>query len=68
VWAPKVAKRLRDLAPVIGHNIYKFGFISENIELVGMLEILGRVDLDTVSICLRRCREFFIKVRVIHEG
>ena len=53
---------------MVGDNIYKFGFISENIELVGMTEILGGVDLDTVPVCLRRCREFLIKVRVLSEG
>ena len=33
-----------------------------------MPEILSRVDLDTVTVCLRRCREFFIKLRVLPKG
>ena len=45
--APKVAEKLRDLA---SHNMYKFRFISENIKLVGMPKILGRVYFDTVTI------------------
>jgi hypothetical protein len=47
--APKVAKTVRDL---VGHNVYKFRFIDENVEFVGMPKILGRVNFDTVSICL----------------
>jgi hypothetical protein len=47
--------------------MHKFRFISENIELVGMLKILGRVDFEVVTICIRRCREFYIKMRVVHE-
>jgi hypothetical protein len=65
VRAPKVAKRLQDQ---VGHNIYKFRFIGENIELVSMLKILGRVKFDTVPICLWRCREFCIKMRIIPES
>jgi hypothetical protein len=32
-----------------------------------MPKILGRVDFDTVPICLRRCREFCIKMGVVPE-
>jgi hypothetical protein len=53
---------------LVGHNIYKFRFIGENIELVGMPKILGRVNFNTVAICLRRHREFCIKVRVVPES
>jgi hypothetical protein len=60
--APKVAKRPRDLVRL---DMYKFRFISENVECVGMLKILGRVDSETVPICVWRCREFCIKMRVI---
>ena len=45
---PKVSKRLRDL---VGYNIYSFRFISENIELVGMPKILGRIDFEIVTVC-----------------
>jgi hypothetical protein len=48
--------------------MYKFRFIDENIELVGMLKILGRVNFDTFPICLRRCREFCIEMRVLLES
>jgi hypothetical protein len=64
-WAPKVAKELQ--VPV-GHNIRKFRFISENIEHVGTPKIGGRVDSDTVSICLRQRWEFCIKMRVVPES
>ena len=63
--APKVHKRLPDL---VGYNIYRFRFISENIELVGMPKILGRVDFDIVTICFWRGREFCIKMRVLPES
>jgi hypothetical protein len=33
-----------------------------------MPKILGRVDVETVLICLRRCREFYIKMRVLRES
>jgi hypothetical protein len=62
---PKVAKRPR---VVVCHNTYKFRFIRENIELVGTPKILDRVDFDTVAVCLRRRREFCIKVRVVPES
>jgi hypothetical protein len=45
-----------------------FRFINENIELVGTPKIDGRVYLDTVSICLRRRREFYVKMRVVPES
>ena len=64
-WAPKVDKRPR--GPV-GHNMHRFRFISEDIELVGMLKILGRVKFDAAPIRLRRCREFRIKIRVVPES
>jgi hypothetical protein len=60
--APKVAKRPRDLVRL---DMYKFRFISENVERAGMLKILGRVDSETVPICVWRCREFCIKMRVM---
>ena len=63
--APKVAKKLGDLASL---DIYKFRSVNENIKLVGMPKILGRVDLDAVTKCLRRCREFYIKMRVVLES
>jgi hypothetical protein len=63
--APKVAKRSQDL---VGHNIYKFRFTSENIELVAMLKVLGRVDFETVPTFLRRCRKVSIEVGVIPES
>ena len=63
--APKVAKRL----PLsVSHNMYKFWLISENIELAGMQKILSRIYLDAVPICLRGCREFGIKMRVVAES
>ena len=65
-WAPKIAKELQ-VRPV-GHNIRKFRFISENIEHVGTPKIGGRVDSDTVSICLRQRWEFCIKMRVVPES
>jgi hypothetical protein len=64
-WAPKVAKRSQDL---VSHNIYKLRFISENVELVAVLKILGRVDFETVPTFLRRRRKFCIKVGVIPES
>ena len=63
--APNVAIRPRE---PVGHNMYKFRFISENIELVGMPEVLGRVNFESVPIFLRRCREFCIKMRVVPES
>ena len=63
--APNVAKRSRDL---VGLNIYKLRFISENIELIAVLKILGRVDFETVAIFLWRRRKFCIKVGVIPES
>jgi hypothetical protein len=63
--APKVAEKPRHLVSL---DMYKFRLISQNIELVGMPKILGRVDMDTVIICLRRCREFCIKMWVILES
>ena len=62
---PNVAINLRNL---VGLDIYRFWFISDNIELVGMSKILGGVDFETVPIFLRRCREFNIKMRVIPES
>ena len=49
--APKVTEGLGD---PVSHNMYKFRFISENIEFVGMPKILGRVDFEFVPICLSR--------------
>ena len=49
-WAPKVAKRPRDL---VGHNIHKFRIVRENVEFVGMPKILSRVDFDAIPICFR---------------
>ena len=46
--APKISEGLRD---PIGHNMYEFRFISENIVFVGMPKILGRVDSEFVPIC-----------------
>jgi hypothetical protein len=63
--APKVAKGLRDL---VGHNMYKFWFINENIEFVDMAKVLGRVNFEFVPIFLRRCREFRVKMRVLPES
>ena len=63
--APKVAKRVQGQ---VGHNIQKFRFIGENIELVSMPKILGRVNFDIVTIFFRRCREFCIKMRIIRES
>ena len=48
--------------------MYKFRFISENIEPASILKILGRVDFDIVHICFQRCREFHIKMRVVPES
>ena len=62
---PKVAKRLQ--GPV-GHDIYEFRSISENIELVGIPKILGRVNFDAVLVRLWRCREFCIEVRIFPES
>jgi hypothetical protein len=62
---PNVAKNVRDL---VGLDIYRFRFISENIELIGMPKVLCRVNFDTVPIFLRRCREFNIKMRVLPES
>jgi hypothetical protein len=64
-WAPKVVRRRR--APV-GHSKYKFRFISEDIELVGILKILSRVNFETVIICIRGCRELCVKMRVLPES
>jgi hypothetical protein len=64
-WAPKVAKRSQDL---VGLNMYKLRFISENIELVAVLKILGRVDFKTVLIFLWRRRKFCVEVGVIPES
>jgi hypothetical protein len=63
--APNVTIRPRE---PVGHNMYKFRFISENIELVGMPEVLGRVNFESVPILLRQCREFCIKMRVVPES
>jgi hypothetical protein len=63
--APKVAKRPRK---PVGYNMYKFRFISENVELVSMPKILGRVYFDIVPIFLRQRREFCIKMRVVPES
>ena len=66
MWrAQKVSRRLRNL---VGRNMYKFRIISENIELVGMPKILGRVDFDTGCICRWRCREFSVKMWVFPES
>ena len=46
---PQVSERLQGLAD---HNIYRFRFISENIELAGVSKIFGRINLDSVLICL----------------
>jgi hypothetical protein len=46
----------------------EFWFISKNIELVGMPKIYSRVDFFTVPICLRRCREFCVEMRVFPES
>ena len=59
--APKIAKRLRDS---VSHNMYKFLFIGENIELVGTSKIVGRINFDT-PMCGLRYREVFIKMRVL---
>ena len=48
--------------------MYIFWLISENIELVGMPKILGRVNFDIVPISLRRCGELYIKMRVVTES
>ena len=66
--APKVAKELR--VPV-GHNVNRFSSISENIELVGMPEIISRVNFDTVRsvpICVQRHRKLCIKMGVVPES
>ena len=47
---PQVSERLQDLAD---HNIYRFRFIGENIELVGVSKIFRRINFDSVPICLR---------------
>jgi hypothetical protein len=64
-WAPKVAKRLQ---AAVGHNMYRFRFISENVELVCMPKILGRVDFEFVPVCFRRCREICVKMRIVPES
>ena len=66
IWgAPNVAKRPRDL---VGHNIYMFRVISENVEFVGMPKILSRVDFNAIPICLQRCRAFRIKMGILPES
>ena len=65
LWAPNVAKRLRNL---VSHNMNRFRFISENIEVVSTPKILGRVDFNAILICLRRGREFFIKMGILLES
>ena len=51
IWgAPHVAKRPRDL---VGHNIYRFRVVGEDVEFVGMPKILSRVKFDAIPICLR---------------
>ena len=66
IWeAPNFAKSPRDL---VGHNIYRFLVVSENVEFVGMPKILSRVNFNAIPICLRRCREFCIKMRVLYES
>ena len=49
-WAPNVAKRPRD---PVGHNIYRFRFVGENVEFVSMPKIFSRVNFDSIPICLR---------------
>ena len=48
--------------------MYRLWLISENIEIVGVLKILDRVNFDTSPIRLRRIREFCIKMRVLFES
>ena len=62
---PEVAKISRVL---VSYNTDKTRSISKNIEDVRMLKIFGGVNFDSVLICLRRCREIYIEMRVLPES
>ena len=54
-----------------GQNTYRSraSAVSENVELVGTLKILGRVESETTTpICTGRCRKLCIKIRVLAES
>jgi hypothetical protein len=48
--------------------MYRFWFIGQNVILIAIHEILGRVDFESVPICLWRRRKFCIKMRVLSES